>query len=117
MKRLGEGGYWIWIATSKSTDIIKEKKSYIIGAVWISGIVETERYKKEYNHKRVMDHFVESKDCKYQMVIPMNENARRELKEPIRMHEYERGENREGGVWRAREGASIYEGLQNAEYA
>lgn len=117
-KQLGEGGYWIWIATSKSTDIIREKKSYILGAVWISGIVETERYKKEYNSKRVMEQFGESKDCDYQLVIPMNEYARRELRDPIIMHEYKRGggENRENGVWMPMEGASVYEALQNAEY-
>ena len=117
-KRLGEGGYWIWICTTKETDIIREKKSYILGAVWISEILETRRYKRDYNSRRVMEQFSESKDFEYQLVIPMNEYARRELREPIIMHEYKRGggENRENGVWKPREDAYIYEALQNAEY-
>lgn len=111
-----EGGFWIWICSSKETDIETEKKSYIFGAVYVTGIMLTSLYKKRYNSNRVMDQFSNSSKCKYQLIIPMHEYARVELLEPIVVHDVEKGENRQGGVWEANEGTVVYQGLKNARF-
>lgn len=113
-------GFWIWICSTKDTDLApkKEQKSYIIGAVYISAIISTSDFRKKYKKKRAMAQFTHSKDDEYQAIIPMCSSARLELKEYIEIHEYKRdgGENRQHGVWQPKESAELYKLLKISDF-
>lgn len=105
---------WIWICTSKDTDIEREKRSYIIGAVYVSGIVKTKEYRKKYKKERAKGEYTHSKEDAYQCIIPMCVECRRELKHYIGLHEYKKdgGENRQHGIWRPKRSAPLYKLLK-----
>ena len=90
----------------------------IYGAVYVTGIMGTREYKRQYNKKRVMEYFKESGEGEYQIIIPMREDARRELREPLEVHEYKNGnkETRQSGVWEPCEESRLWERLRDAEY-
>lgn len=113
------GDRWVWISTSKSTDESAkgvDRRSYILGAVYVTGVMESVKYKRRYKSKRAMSEFRNSKDCDYQMIIPTNRYARVALKEAIEMHKYEKGENRQSGVWEPNPGVEIYKRLEEAKF-
>lgn len=109
------GGMWIWICNSKSTDIErgKEKRSYIWGAVYVTGIIETKIFKKRYQRERLKVEYVHSKGYEYQCIIPENRYCRKELKERI---EVPKGKEMRIGMWRPERGSEIYERLRTAQY-
>jgi len=120
-KYIQPGGFWVWICSSKDTDIKipgVEKKSYIIGAIYITAIIPTEQFRKEYPKQRAMEQYTHSKNDGYQAIIPMDSRARLELKEYIEVHKFKHheGENRELGVWKPKESAELYKKLQEAEF-
>ena len=114
-KMPAEGGYWIWIASSKVTDVDSEKNSYIFGAVYVTGVMTTKEYKRGYKSKVAMDQFKNSCGCEYQLIIAMHSYARLELAEPIIVHKV-KGENRQAGVWQPNEETPIYEALSTARF-
>jgi len=115
-------GFWIWICSTKDSDInlvpIKQRKSYIIGAIYVSGIVETNEFRKKYRKERAMREFIHSKGDEYQMIVPMRKECRIELKEYIDVDAYrtDGGENRQHGAWMAREGSELYDKLERAMF-
>ncbi len=114
-----KGGFWIWICSTKDTDIDRPKKSYIFGAVYVTGMMKSKYYKKAYNSKRLMVQYKDnSGECAYQLIIPQHKYARLELANPIEMHKYDAAsrENRQAGVWKAVEGANIYDELKEARF-
>lgn len=118
-RMMEEGDRWVWISTSKSTDERGKgvnRRSYILGAVYVTGVMESKEYKRRYKSKRAMSEFRKSKDCDYQMIIPANKYARVALKNAIEMHKYDKSENRQSGVWEPNAGAEIYKRLEDAEF-
>jgi hypothetical protein len=111
-------GFWLWMASTKDSDIEIEKRSRIYGAVYVTGIMGTREYKRQYNKKRVMEYFKESGEGAYQLIIPMREDARIELKEPLEVHEYRNvnKETRQSGVWEPCEESRLWERLRDSEY-
>jgi hypothetical protein len=59
-----------------------------------------------------MPEFQHSKGCDYQMIIPMHANARRELKMPIEVDMYKKGEQRLG-VWEIKDTSDMYQHIRN----
>ena len=102
-----EGGIWLWICSSASTDI--EKKSYVWGAVYVTEIMETIIFKRRYQRERLKREWEHSRGYRYQCIIPMNRNCRRELRERI---EIPRGDEMRLGVWMPSEDNRIYERLR-----
>lgn len=113
-------GFWIWICWSKDTDTAPkvQQKSYIIGAVYISAIIPTKEFRKNYKKQRAMAQYTHSKNDAYQAIIPMHSCARLELKNYIEVHEYthDAGENRQHGVWQPKKSAKLYTLLAKAEF-
>ena len=111
-------GFWLWIGNTKDTDIERPRGTRIYGAVYVSGIMKTEEYKRRYDRKRLYEMFKESREGEYQLIIPMREEARRELLEPLEIHEYKQidGENRQGGVWEPSERSRMWERLREVRY-
>ena len=111
-------GFWLWIGNTKGSDIERPRRSRIYGAVYVRGIMETREYKRRYNRKRLYEMFKESREGAYQLIIPMRKEARKELEEPVEIHEYKQngGENRQGGVWEPREGSGMRERLRMVRY-
>lgn len=98
------GGCWIWICSSKSTDIgvkVKDKKSYIFGAVYVVDVVKTKDFNKIYQKQRLKSQYQFSKDYDYQCIIPSHEHARYELKNPVEVHDAIFEEKRWMGVWQS----------------
>ena len=96
------GGCWLWICTSKSTDFMnkgKNKKSYLLGAVYVSGVCKTRVFNRLYERQRLKGEYKHSKEYKYQAIIPMYDYARLELETPAHVHEPIAGENRWSGFW------------------
>jgi hypothetical protein len=110
-----EGGIWIWMCNSKSTDIEKgkNKRSYIWGAVYVTGILENKEFKKKYQRGRLKGEYEHSKGYKYQGIIPDNRYYRRELKEPI---EIVGGGEMRIGIWEPKEGSDIYDRIGCAKF-
>jgi hypothetical protein len=108
-----EGGMWMWMCNSKSTDIEREKRSYIWGAIYVTGIVENNEFKRRYQRARLKGAYEHSKGYEYQGIIPMNRYYRRQLKEPI---EVPKGGEMRIGIWEPEEGSEIYDRLRVAEF-
>jgi hypothetical protein len=91
-----DGGCWVWICWSKSTDLAptKKRKSYVIGAVFITRIVATSEFKKNCEPQRHKKEFQHSKDFGYQAIIPMHAYTRYQLPAPLPIHDVVNGENR-----------------------
>lgn len=116
----GSGGIWVWLCTSKTTDVFaehrKDQKSYVYGAVFVAGVLDTRSFVRRYKCATKNDQFRNSKPFDYQMVIPMQPYARLELEEPIEMHGPMKGEQRVLGAWKPAQGAPIYEKIKHARF-
>lgn len=95
------GGCWIWICSSKSTDIApeKEKKSYVYGVVFVADVIKTKKYNKLYLKQRFMNEYKHSSVFRYQAIVLSHDYARLELNTPIEVHSPKKGESRASGLW------------------
>jgi hypothetical protein len=114
------GGFWMWVCNSKVTDSngkgSKDKNSRIYGAVFVAEIMDTRTFKILYSAHAAMKEFKHSRDCDYQMIIPMHPRARRELKTPIAVDAYNKGDQRLG-VWEIKDMSKMYEQIRNPVFA
>ncbi len=109
MKVWNDGGIWVWLCSSISTEKGRQH-SYIYGAVFISHIISTEQYKKKYRVERTRREFKNSEKFEWQAIIPANKYARLILKERIELHKTKsersnKCEQRIFGVWEPRKDA------------
>jgi hypothetical protein len=113
------GGCWMWISTSKSTDFLnqgKNKKSYVLGAVYVSGVMKTKEYNKQYQKQRLKSEYRHSKKYQYQAIIPSHEYARLELETHLIVHDQVLSECRWSGLWTPYNGASILRNLMQKKH-
>lgn len=119
-------GCWVWICTSKWTDFentSKNKKSYVLGAVYVTGVMSTKRFNKKYPKQRLKSEYKHSREYDYQAIIPSHEYARLELKTPLVVHNQSRqnrpslSERRAFGLWTPYKGAPILKELRNPVFA
>lgn len=80
------------------------------------GIIGTEEYKRRYDSRRLKGEFKKSREYKYQLIIPEHKYARMELEYPIEVHDIQKGENRQGVVWRPNKGTKIYRRIRRARF-
>ena len=110
-------GFWLWICSSKETDVFrnkKDRKSYLMGAVYIAGSVRTREYRNTYKRYRAMSEYSHSKDFDFQLIIPMDHRCRLELSQYIPIHKCL--ENRQSGVWKPAFGVPLYHSLIHATF-
>ena len=112
MKVWKDGGIWVWLCSSQSTEKAEKgtKYSYVYGAVFISHIISTKQYKKEYRTEILRKPFKISQDFEWQAIIPPHRNARLVLKERKQLHtakseKTKKSEQRIWGVWEPRKDA------------
>jgi hypothetical protein len=128
------GGVWLWLCSSKKDDITPnirkvDKRSYIYGAVFVTGVLETAKITTEKPSKKgckpLLRHinrkqqFEHSKKHTCQLVVPMLPCCRLELRTPIPLHPemLRAGEDpRASGMWRPMEGTAVYQALADAEF-
>lgn len=112
-----EGGIWVWLCSSVSTE--KSKKSYVYGVVFISHIVETNKFKKQYKLRALKPTFRESKNYPWQAIIQNHKYARIQLKKPIQLlpttcKKTGKYEQRVKGVWKPIANQCLLSKLQQA---
>jgi hypothetical protein len=128
------GGVWLWLCSSKEDDITpgiqkEDKKSYIHGAVFVTGVLGTGEITcmkpskkgckpllRPINRKEQFKHSLHH-PC--QLVVPMDPSCRLELKTPIPLHPeiLMQGEDpHASGMWRPLEGTAVYKALAKAEF-
>ena len=91
MKVWKDGGMWVWICSSQTTEKTA-KKSFVYGAVFISDIISTAEFKKQYKNRCRKPEFKYSVKGDYQAIIPEHEYARLELVHPLPLHSATREE-------------------------
>lgn len=115
-KNLGRGGFWLWLCNTIPTDrALSNKKSYVYGAVFVSQMLDSATFKKRYPSRRAMAEFRYSKDCKFQMIIPMNPRCRLMLRKPVEVDQYDPQVQRLG-AWEMAKGSEMHRRLQAAKF-
>jgi hypothetical protein len=111
------GGYWIWISWSKSTDIAptSSRRSFLYGAVYITNIIPTNIYNKKCHKQRLLSQYQHSNHFPYQAIVPCHEYARFELPQPIPVHDVKKGENRVS-LWKPDKDSDIAKILTNISF-
>jgi len=112
------GGYWIWICSSKSTDIAPKKlqKSYTYGAVFVADVIKTKRFNRKYQKQSLKREYKHSAEYKYQAIIPLHDYARLELVSPIEVHPPMAGEQRWNGLWNANKNTDLVNLLRKPKF-
>jgi hypothetical protein len=108
---VGGCGFWMWIASSKSTDLEKPKKSRLYGAVFVTDVISTKECMchNVYREFQGMEQFQISSVFDYQLIISDEERGRRELLVPVEVPDG--SEARWDGVWVPQKDSMIYTSL------
>lgn len=91
MKVWKDGGMWVWICSSQMTEKAA-KKSFVYGAVFISDIISTAEFKRQYKNRCRKPEFKYSVKGDWQAIIPEHEYARLKLVHPLPLHSATREE-------------------------
>ncbi len=106
----------MWVASSKSTDLEKPKSSRIYGAVFVLDVLATKDCKRHHVYSKFlgMEQFEISAEFQYQLIIPAEKWARRQLITPIQVPDGV--EARWDGVWVPEEDSCIYCALMHVHF-
>lgn len=108
--------FWLWMCSSKSTDMQSPRDSWIHGAIRVIDVIPTEAYKRHSAYKDYIgtEQFKCSELFPFQLVIPMSRDARKELKRPVKVPVG--NEPRWQGVWIPDKDSTLLSELAHAEF-